>query len=180
MTQSRTTVELPVPVRVDDDGRWSVDDIEMVLVPRHLIVNNLGAAETTLGTAGAADLVRDAGYRSARTWCQRQSRFHRLDPVEVVRHYLDQLSRRGWGRFHAEELDIAGGTARVTVHRSALAERTPPGPDGACYLFSAWLEGALDHASDGTGVRGRFTVEETGCAGAEPGRCTFLGSLHPS
>ena len=170
------SVSLPVPVRVDD-GRWSVDGIDMVLVPRHLITNNLAAAEQELGRVRAAALIHGSGYRSAQTWCQQQERFHSLGPVAVVRHYLDQLGRRGWGRFRADELDVPTGRARIIVHRSALADHSSPGPHGTCYMFGAWLEGALDYATAGLGVPGRFEVRESRCASTGGPHCTFTGEL---
>lgn len=170
----RGSGELPVHVEIDErTGRWSVDGIPMILVPQHLMVNNLAAAETALGARSAAGLVQEPGYRSAQTWCARQRAFHGLDELGVVHHYLDQLGRRGWGRFSIHSLDVAAGEAEVHVEHSALAGAdAPPGLTG-CYLFCGWLEGALDAARAGLGTAPGFRVEETACAGAGAPVCVF-------
>lgn len=168
--------QLPVTVEVDErTGRWSVDGIPMILVPQHLVLNNLAGAEDALGSRAAADLVHGPGYRSAQTWCERQRAFHGLDEVEVVHHYLDQLGRRGWGRFSLRSLDVLGGEAEVDLEHSALADASST--LAGCYLFCGWLAGALDAARAGLGVSPGFHVRETACVSAGARTCVFSGRV---
>ncbi|WP_031466566.1 4-vinyl reductase [Sciscionella sediminilitoris] len=168
------STEIPVPVTVDpENGRWSVEGIPMVLVPRHMITNNLAAAEERLGHNGSANLIRDAGYRSAQQWCTQQRGFHGFSPDRVVAHYLEQLGNRGWGRFRIEE--HTGERIRVTLRHSALADRTTGNGTGTCYMFAAWLEGAFDFAAAETGRPRWFAFTETGCRSTGAPHCTFHG-----
>lgn len=167
---------LPVEVEVDATGTWSVDGVPMVLVPRHLIVNTLVAAEQAATASTAAAALRDSGRRSAQQWCAHQAERHGLDAVTVVGHYLDQLSRRGWGRFVGEVVDPHGGRVVVAVESSALVVRAEPDAEGACWLFAPWIEGALDRARESLGLPGSFTVTETRCAARGAPRCVFEGA----
>jgi predicted hydrocarbon binding protein len=168
------TQGLPVNVEVDkSDGHWSVDGLPMVLVPRHLITNNLSAVEELLGVDGSASLFHDAGYRSARQWCVHQGERHGLDGPAVLRHYLEQLSRRGWGRFRFSELDLARGSATVRIGNSALAHRSLPSGKTGCYLFVAWLEGALDHARSELPAAPALGIREMRCAADGADECVF-------
>ena len=167
----------PVPVHVDSEsGHWSVDGVPMILVPQHMLINNLTAAEDRLGTPGSAGLIRPAGYRSAQQWCTQQRRYHGLAPDTVVEHYLEQLGRRGWGRFRIEQGDPAEGPLHVTLHHSALAHRTLTGGHGACYMFAAWLEGAFDFAAEEAGRDERFEFLEVHCRANGAEHCAFRGT----
>lgn len=167
--------ELPVPVEVDrETGRWTVDGLPMVLVPQHLLVNNLEAVERQVGRDKAAWLYRDAGRRSARHWCAHESARLGLSGAAIVRHYLDRLTRRGWGRFEIDTLDPARGDLRVRVRHSALLP--VPGSvrsvERACYLFEAWFEGALQYASGESEI---VAVREIRC-GIDADECLFLSN----
>jgi hypothetical protein len=169
---------LPVPVEVDErSGRWSVDGIPMILAPQHMILNYLAAAESSLGVDAVAALVRAPGHRSAHTWCARARAFHGLDEVAVVHHYLDQLGRRGWGRFTMPTVDVDAGVLEVHLERSALAHADGRAADAGCYVFCGWLEGALDAARVARGRDAGFVVRETACAGAGADACVFTGTV---
>lgn len=173
--QSHGAFELPVPVEVDHEtGRWNVDGLPMVLVPQHLLVNNLDAVERQVGRDESARLFRDAGRRSARHWCAHESARLGLSGAAVVRHYLDRLSCRGWGRFEIDTLDPVRGELRVRVRHSALLPVTGStrSVDRACYLFEAWLEGALQYTSGESGI---VTVREIQC-GINADECVFISN----
>lgn len=163
---------IPVPVEVDPvSGQWSVDGLPMVLVPRHLITNNLRAVEEQLGYDASAALFRAPGYRSAQQWCEHQAAKHGLEGAAVVRKYLEHMSRRGWGRFTIEDLDLDRGRATVRLEDSALAARAVGRQPSACYMFAGWLEGAVDHVRPrgASGVRAR----EVQCRAASAEHCLF-------
>ncbi|MBB3050280.1 hypothetical protein FHS23_001275 [Prauserella isguenensis] len=164
--------ELPVPVEVDRyTGKWSVDGLPMVLVPQHLLVNNMDAVEQRLGRDESALLFRDAGRRSAFHWCAHESARLGLSGAAIVRHYLDRLSRRGWGRFEIDTLDPSRGALSVRVRHSALlpVDGSSRSVDRACYLFEAWFEGALQYASGEPGIA---PVHEDRC-GVNADECRF-------
>lgn len=170
--QKNRAFELPVPVEIDcETGRWGVDGLPMVLVPQHLLVNNLDAVERHVGRDESARLFRDAGRRSAWHWCAHESARLGLSGVTIVRHYLDRLTRRGWGRFEIDTLDPVRGTLRVRVQHSALlpVAGSTRSVDRACYLFEAWFEGALQYTSDDSGL---VAVREIQC-GINADECVF-------
>ncbi|MEU6128948.1 DUF5943 domain-containing protein [Saccharopolyspora sp. NPDC047091] len=170
--QKRGEFEPPVPVEIDPvSGRWEVGGLPMVLVPQHLLVNNLDAVEARVGRDEAGQLYRDAGRRSARHWCEHESARLGLSGTATVEHYLDQLTRRGWGRFAIDVLDPVRGKLCVRVEHSALlpVAGSVRSVDRACYLFEAWLEGALQHAS---GRPQPVTVREIRC-GIAADECLF-------
>lgn len=170
------STHLPVAVAVDPaTGRWSVDGVPMVLVPQHLLTGVLTTAEERAGTAGVVDGVHAAGYLAARQWCEHQAAHLGLAGADLVRHYLDQLSRRGWGRFTVDEIDLAARHVDVRVDHSVFAARRPAASSGgACYPFAAWLEGAVDYAADPTAAPGSGPrVTESECAADGAGHCRF-------
>jgi Domain of unknown function (DUF5943) len=60
-----------VDIQVDDaTGRWSVDGLPMILVPRHFLLNNHHAVEAVLGPENLEEVLRPAGRRSAYFWCE--------------------------------------------------------------------------------------------------------------
>lgn len=162
----------PVPIEVDaSTGRWSVHDVPMVLVPQHLLTNSLAAVEEALGRQAAATALREAGRRSAWQWCAHEAAAGGFTGVGIIEHYLDQLSRRGWGQFHLVNFDLSAGTGAVTVTHSALAARAASN-QGACYPFGAWLEGAVGFARGDSTVE-LITATETSCVSTGSSCCVF-------
>jgi len=175
---AKTTESLPVTVQIDQKtGRWVVDGIEMILAPRHMLTNNLRAADQELGTDAAAALIREAGHRSAVAWCERQAAFHDMRHLDVVRHYLDQLTKRGWGQFEIETFDVAAGTGLLRLEHSALCDEEGQRTEPTCYMFAAWLEGALDFARSGQGLPTGAVFTETACRSSGDPYCRFDGRV---
>ena len=55
-----------VPIDVDpESGVWRTDGLPMLYVPRHFFINNHLAVEAALGWKVYAELLYEAGYRSA-------------------------------------------------------------------------------------------------------------------
>src|SRR5690606_7997797 len=93
--------------------------------------------------------------------------------ADLVRHYLEQLSRRGWGRFTVVELDLATGLVDVRVDDSAFAARDGEATN-ACHPFEGWLEGAVHYAADPTAPAGAVRpVREDRCVAAGADHCRF-------
>ncbi|TCP54351.1 hypothetical protein EV191_103396 [Tamaricihabitans halophyticus] len=174
MQNDGTRAELPVPVEVEDNtGRWMVDGLPMVLVPQHLITNSLAALEDRLG-AESMEVFRASGNRSARQWCAHESARLDLSGAAVLRHYLDRLSRRGWGQFTIDEFDEETGHCRIRVAHSALIS----GRDVArsCYVFEGWLQGALEFIGPTLTNSSPLTIQETHCAINGDEACVFASN----
>ena len=167
------TEQLPVPVRVDPEtGEWSVNGIPMILVPRHLIVNNQRAVEELLGHKATRDLFREPGARSAREWCAREAETHGLSGAALFYHYMKRLSQRGWAQFSVEHLDAAAGYARVRVDHSVfVAERGSQARRKVCYMFEGWLEGALGYIMTAEGTPQQLRCQEVQCAAEGSDHC---------
>lgn len=174
-----------VPIDVDpESGVWRTDGLPMLYVPRHFFINNHLAVEAALGRKAYAELLYEAGYRSAYSWCEKEARTHGLGGFDVFRHYMRRISQRGWGRFSVQRLDEAAGTATVRVDHSTFVEafagqpaREPTGGDGSprlCYMFAGWFPGALAWCGENLGRRPELKSEELHC-GAEAGQdhCLF-------
>ena len=140
----------------------------MILVPRHFFLNNHLAIESALGVEKYAQLLYDAGYTSAHTWCEKEAVTHGLKGIEVFHHYMKRLSQRGWAQFQVERVDAATGKARVQVRHSVFAvEKTGR---KACYMFRGWFPGSLEFV---TGKKGSLESEELQCGAAGADYCVF-------
>ena len=170
-----------VPIEVDDaSGVWSVDGMPMILVPRHFLVDNQLAMEAALGAAKYAELVYEAGHRSAYTWCEQEARTHGLKDVEVFHHYLKRLSQRGWGQFTVESVEPANGRARVCVANSVFVLAHAGAPRRACTMFRGWFAGALEFVGAQLGNRVALACEERQCAAeGRLERCVFETTPKP-
>jgi hypothetical protein len=156
----------------------------MLYVPRHFFINNHLAVEAALGREAYAQLLYEAGYRSAFSWCEQEAETHGLGGFDVFRHYMRRLSQRGWGQFAVQRLDEAAGVAVVRVDHSTFVEAyapgqaTEPGEGGGsprlCYMFAGWFPGALTWAGRNLGRSPQLIGEELRC-GAEAGQdhCLF-------
>ena len=108
-----------VPIEVNDvTGVWSTDGLPMLYVPRHFFMNNHRAVEAALGPQRYSDIIYDAGYTSARTWCEQEARTHSLAGMRVFEHYLARLSQRGWGQFSFITANAAAGEASIKLMHS--------------------------------------------------------------
>ena len=119
-----------VPIEVDPKtGVWTTDGLPMVYVPRHFLVGNHRAVETALGVEPYAKLLYDAGYDSARAWCEAEARTHGLVGMDVFHHYLRPLGAdvaadpiQGAGKPAGEHVtDLAPGPRPVVTHEARMA-----------------------------------------------------------
>lgn len=167
-----------VPIEVDaETGVWSVDAMPMILVPRHFFLNNHTEIEAALGAERYAEILFNAGRKSAWTWCEREAATHELAGVAVFHHYLTRLSQRGWGRFTVQAVDAAAGTARIRVDHSAFVKGMQASADTGrklCYMFRGWFPGALEYVGSVLGTRRALAAEESYCAaGGLHAHCVF-------
>jgi len=171
-----------VPIDVDaDTGVWTTDGLPMIYVPRHFFVNNHVEAEAAIGREAYAAGLYKGGHRSAYFWCAQASATHGLKGLDVVEHYLQRLSQRGWGQFALESVDATTGHATVALRHSVfvLAQGiagVPVSRDKSCYLFAGWFAGAMDWLAEDTGAAYRTTSAETRCAAEGFERCEFTVS----
>ncbi len=64
--------EPQVPIDVDPEtGVWSTDDLPMLFVPRHFLIDNHRAMEQALGAKAYGRHLHCAGHKSAYRWCRR-------------------------------------------------------------------------------------------------------------
>lgn len=156
-----------VPIDVDPQtGVWSTDGLPMLYVPRHFFVNNHMAVEKALGVEAYAQLLYEAGHRSAWYWCEREAETHGLSGIDVFHHYLKRLSQRGWGRFFVEQVDPQTGRAQVRLEHSAFVYQYGPSAGRrVCYMFAGWFPGSLEWVGRNLGREYRLHAEEVQCAG---------------
>jgi len=158
-----------VPIAVDEvTGEWSVDGVPMILVPRHFFLNNHLAVESALGRERYAELLFQAGHKSAYVWCEKEAKTHGLSGVSVFHHYMKRLSQRGWGQFKVESIDPTAGRARIQVRHSVFAVERQSAK--ACYMFRGWFPGALEFVMGG---RTKLASMEVQCAAEGHDHCIF-------
>jgi predicted hydrocarbon binding protein len=165
-----------VPIDVDPrTGVWSTDGLPMLYVPRHFFVNNHMAVEKALGVETYAQLLYEAGHRSAWYWCEREAETHGLAGIEVFHHYLKRLSQRGWGRFFVEQVDPRTGQAQVRLEHSAFVYQYGPSTGRrVCYMFAGWFPGSLEWVGHNLNYAYRLHGEEVQCASeAAHNHCRF-------
>lgn len=154
-----------VPIVVNSEtGVWTTDGLPMIYVPRHFFINNHSAVEEALGRETYAELLYNAGYKSAWQWCEKEAKTHGITGLDIFRHYMARLSQRGWGQFSVVDVDSRTGAARVRVdysvfvlHHGAIGQRV-------CYMFAGWFPGSLEWAGRSLGQDWRLTSEEWQCA----------------
>ncbi|MCB6185170.1 4-vinyl reductase [Leeia sp. TBRC 13508] len=168
-----------LPIDVDSEtGVWSTNGLPMLYVPRHFFVNNHRAVETVMGQDEYAQILYDAGYRSAYFWCESEAKTHGLEGMAVFEHYLLRLSQRGWGLFSFISANAETGDAQIRLDHSAfvLAQGTagiPKVPEKACYMFAGWFAGAMDWVGEHTGQSYKTVSAETQCAAEGFDYCVF-------
>ncbi len=167
-----------VPIEVDrETGVWRTDGLAMLYLPRHFFINNHQAVEQALGRAAYAELLREAGHRSAYHWCERQAArddLGRLGGIDVFHLYMRRLSERGWGQFDGGGIDPESRLGTVRVRHSCFVEHTGPAAGKRCYMFAGWPAGALAWVGRNLGhadVERR--AEEVQCAAEGHTDCVF-------
>ena len=170
-----------VPIEVDDvTGVWSTDGLPMLYVPRHFFMNNHRAMEAALGPHRYSEIIYDAGYMSARTWCEREAKTHNLEGMKVFEHYLARISQRGWGQFSFIAADPTSGEADIKLQHSAFALAEPNAQGKVCSMFSGWFAGAMDWVT-GCAVNIRTSVcSEVECQAEGHAHCLFAVRRRPS
>lgn len=168
-----------VPIDVDEaTGVWSTDGLPMLYVPRHFFINNHRAVEAALGPARYAEIIYDAGYTSARYWCEKEAKTHNLDGLSVFEHYLARLSQRGWGLFQFITANPAAGNAEIRLDHSAFAMAEPKVAGKVCYMFAGWFAGAMDWVIGGVPGRRTSTCSEVQCQAEGHAHCIFAVRPH--
>lgn len=162
--------EMPICVN-DETGIWTTDALPMLYVPRHFFVNNHMAIEEAIGSEKYADILYQAGYKSAWYWCEKEAELHQLSGDAVFEHYMKRLSQRGWGLFTTESLDLAAGTAQVRLDHSAFVYQYGKVNRKVDYMFTGWFAGAMDQIAGALGYDVKTHAKQTQCA-AEEG-CDF-------
>ncbi|MCK2041537.1 hydrocarbon binding protein [Chromohalobacter salexigens] len=158
-----------LPIEVDSEtGVWTTDALPMLYVPRHFFINNHVAVEQALGIETYAEILYQAGYKSAWHWCEKEAECHGLEGVDVFEHYMKRLSQRGWGRFFTEAFDLDTGSARVRLEDSAFVYQQGKVGHKVDYMFTGWFAGAMDQILTAQGSELRTVAEQTQSA-AEPG-----------
>ncbi|WP_308368475.1 MULTISPECIES: DUF5943 domain-containing protein [unclassified Microbulbifer] len=142
-----------LPIQVDDEtGVWTTDALPMLYVPRHFFINNHKAIEAEIGPERYAEILYQAGYKSAYHWCEKEGELHGLRGSAVFEHYMKRLSQRGWGLFTVEQLDIDSGKARVRLDHSAFVYEYGKVNRKVEYMFTGWFAGALDQIANNLGL----------------------------
>jgi len=163
-----------VPIDVDErTGVWTTDGLPMLYVPRHFFVNNHLAVEAALGRERYAQILYDAGFKSAHFWCETEAKTHGLDGLTVFEHYLARLSLRGWGRFGFVTADASIGQADIRISQSLFALAEPEATGRICYMFSGWFAGAMDWVIESTGNEPGSICHETQCRAEGHSDCMF-------
>jgi hypothetical protein len=164
-----------IPIEVDTDtGHWITDGVPMVYTPRAFFVNIQKAVEDAIGIEGYRERLYEAAYDATFAWCGTQAELHGLDSVAVFRHYLDRLSKRGWGRFSLVEADWEAGTARARLDHSAIAAGFGKSRRRVCYMFDGAFAAAMDWVGEAKGQEFRSTCTELTCAAQEDhDHCVF-------
>ncbi|MBB3061998.1 DUF5943 domain-containing protein [Microbulbifer rhizosphaerae] len=142
-----------LPISVDDEtGVWTTDALPMLYVPRHFFINNHKAIEAEIGPERYAEILYQAGYKSAYHWCEKEGELHGLIGRAVFEHYMKRLSQRGWGLFTVEQLDVDLGKARVRLDHSAFVYEYGKVNRMVEYMFTGWFAGAMDQIANNLGL----------------------------
>ena len=169
--------EIPIEVEART-GHWITDGVPMIYTPRAFFVNIQKAVEDAIGVEGYRERLYRAAYDATYAWCGTQAELHEIDGIAVFHHYLDRLSKRGWGRFALIEADPETGAARARLDHSAIAAGFGREGRRVCYMFDGAFAAAMDRVGDDTGRGYRTTCRETRCA-AEDGQDHCLFEVGP-
>lgn len=154
-----------IPIDVDPEtGVWTTDGLPMIYMPRHFFVNNHMAVEKALGVEAYARDLYDAGHKSAWQWCDQEAVTHKLNGLDVFRHYMKRISQRGWGRFTIIELDERSGAARIRLDHSVFVYHYGPAAGRrVCYMFAGWFPGSLEWAGRNMRRDWKLAASEVQC-----------------
>jgi predicted hydrocarbon binding protein len=164
--------QLPIDVN-PETGVWTTDSLPMLYVPRHFFTNNHVAVEEALGRDQYAQILYQAGYKSAYHWCDKEAKQHGLAGMDVFAHYLKRLSQRGWGQFTIASADPVRATACIELRNSSFVLAQPERQGKLCYMFAGWFAGAMDWVNDTEGRAIRSVSRETQCGGEGHAHCVF-------
>lgn len=109
-------------LEMNSSGRLSLNEQEMILLPRHFFRYILREIKNVAGDEAFEKILYKVGFDGALTFCQRFQVVHNCSPREAVENYLAEMSLRGWGQFVIHELDQAAVRLEVRLHNSALNE----------------------------------------------------------
>ncbi len=168
-----------VPIEVDSaTGHWTTDGVPMIYTPRAFFVNIQRAVEDAIGAEEYRQRLYKAAYEATYDWCGTQAALHEISGPAVFRHYLDRLSKRGWGRFSLVEADWEAGTARARLDHSAIAAGFGKSGRRVCYMFDGAFAAATNWVGDTMGRSYLTTCMEARCA-AEDGQDHCLFEVRP-
>lgn len=168
-----------VPISVDPDtGVWSTDSVPMLYMPRHFFINIHVAVEKELGIDRYSQLLYDAGYQSAWSWCEDEAQRLNIQGVPVFAHYMKRISQRGWGQFTIDSIDLDLATATISVKNSAFVLGQAQATHHADYIFTGWFAGAMDQILSAQGSPLRTVAKQTQSE-ADPGADVGLFAVAP-
>jgi len=169
-----------VEINVDEEtGVWQTDGLPMLYIPRHFMVNVHDAVEAALGREQYRHVLHKAGDKSAYIWCKAQAERYDIDGIEVVKHYLQRLSVRGWGQFCVRELDLERKRMVIGLKNSIYVLAHEGGCAGEsahplCYMFEGFFTGAMKYLVKDKGLdKGDYSCREIECQGMGFECCTF-------
>lgn len=146
--------------------------------------NDHAVLEAALGREQYASIMYEAGYKSARHWCDKDARLHALQGRAVFDHFLEHLSESVWGRFSLVEVDPSAHSARIRLdHSPFVLTQGETCAAKHCHLFSGWFAGAVDWLSEQTDETAQATVHstcsKTQCAAGGHDHCVFAVRAKP-
>jgi predicted hydrocarbon binding protein len=133
-------------------------------VPRDFFTNNHLAIEDAIGFNEYAEVLYEAGYKSAYHWCEKEAKLNHLSGIAVFEHYLNRLSQRGWGVFSFESVNVDTGNAEVKLEYSSFVLSQPEKPGKLCNMFAGWFAGAMDWCTTRKGHYAYTNCEGIDCA----------------
>jgi PAS domain S-box-containing protein len=127
---------------------------------------------------GAGNFLYQAGLRTAASWV---AKLPRLEPIEVLKAGLEQLSRRGFGTFRVVQSDIDADRITIVADDSVEAwshrQRHGRSERAKCSFTSGVLAGLWCMAASRVTATCGTVCWETTCAATDAPQCRFeLGS----
>jgi hypothetical protein len=107
-------------LELSPDGALSLNDLPMVLMPRHFFRYILREVHKHVSPEAFRKIYFQAGYDGAVSFCQAFQKSHQCSAREAVEGYLGEMSIRGWGSFSIQRLDAEKGEMEVLLENSSL------------------------------------------------------------